>query len=173
MKLQVDVDQPAPVKLPVDVNQPPPVKLQVDVDLPPPVKLQVEADPPAPVKLQVKADPPPPLKLPVTLQVDAPSMPVKSVAPSDGDKPKQMSRLEEMRRDGLLTKLGTEQRRAIAWALDEYPPNGDIPASLTPSDMAEKIQQWRMRKEKPRARLPEDALRRFCRRFLQDYHRKP
>lgn len=86
---------------------------------------------------------------------------------------RRVSRLEEMRREGFFKKSGTQQKRAIAWALDEYPPDGNIPASLTSPEIAEKIQQWRMRKEKPRARLAEEPLQRFCRRFLKDYRQKP
>jgi hypothetical protein len=83
--------------------------------------------------------------------------------------PPGVSRLQQMRREGFFKKPGVEQKRAIAWALDEYPPDGDIPASLTPSEMAEKIQQWRMLRDKPKTRLADDPLRRFCRRFLKDY----
>jgi len=160
----------------------PPMKLQTDTAVPQspttlPVKLQVDVDAPStPVKLQVDVDPPPPVKLPVQIDAVMPSTPVKlhiDTSTRSAPAKKLPSRLEEMRRTGMLTKPGTEQKRAIAWALDEYPPDGNIPASLTPSEMAEKIQQWRMRKDKPKTRLVDESLRRFCRRFLKDYHQKP
>jgi hypothetical protein len=76
-------------------------------------------------------------------------------------------RLQEMRRAGLIK--GLRQKMAANWALDAYPPDGDIPSELTASEMAEAIQQWRKRQGS--ARLVDEALRRFCSRFLKAYRK--
>jgi hypothetical protein len=78
---------------------------------------------------------------------------------------RQLPRLQEMRRAGMLK--GVRQKMAADWAPNEYPPDGDIPSELTASEMAEAIQQWRTRKGL--ARLTDEALRRFCARFLKAY----
>jgi hypothetical protein len=53
------------------------------------------------------------------------------------------------------------------WARETYPPDGAIPEELGRKDMADSINLWRRRKRKPP--LEDEALRRFCGRFLQTY----
>jgi len=101
--------------------------------------------------------------------VAAPAVTLLSMEQTSESPEPPIPRLKEMRHAGMLK--GHRQKMAAEWALDEYPPDGNIPEELTASEMRDKIQQWRKCKGKPM--LADEALLRFCVRFLKAYRKKP
>jgi hypothetical protein len=116
----------------------------------------------------------PPARVPAN-DTDAPPR----LQSADGDAPASSDDAKPVPRLKQLHLTGRWQKQFAAWALVQYPSDGDIPEKLTATEMADLFQQWEKREaEKAGKKAPQrsakdlEALQRRCREFLSKYRDK-